>query len=589
MMLHIAILIGSMTVMAAPGPHGMTIRWYASKPNQALVARVVRVGQNGTRVTLPDVQHVPDAQHNGLYAEIGTIETALKSGFATVDQTARTGARYTYDVLLSDGESGISNLTPRAGAKPVAAKMRIASLAATPQDRRIRLSVTPEQQGGYVQIYRSSGGAFVSVATVLCEGHGATVYSDAVPGGVRYAYRVAWMDAFGNVGPESAPLLATAKDFHHPAAIEGLRVQTQGSRVALSWSPSTDRTVRSYDIYRAYANHNPVRIASIPSSRSRYDDRVPEGSLVRYDVRARTVAGVEGFPSSGASLIVPKTAPPDAPSGLVAKPFSNGVELSWQPSRDQTITRYDVYRRAKNAAPFLLAQVMPSTRVYRVELPEGSGASYLYGVGARDRFGNRALPQRWVSAHALRALPQSAAPIAVTAAAGFAQVSLAPLIDPDVSAQQLYRSTDGAPAQRIVRLTPSATKYVDRTVRSGHRYAYSLAAVDRNGKTGVRSSQVSVAIAAAAPRAPSLSARLLGDHLTVELRWRQASGIVGYAIVRRSPNGQTVTIAPLVRAFAYRDVLLPGMHGIFAYALRIITQSGPSPAGPFTTIVVPGR
>lgn len=587
MILHIAILLSSLTVMAAPGPHGMTIRWYASKPNQPLVAHIVRVAPDGKRTSLPDIRHDIDEQHSAVFEEIATIEAALKYGFATIDQSASLGMRYTYDVTLSDGESGVSNLTPPAGTRPVAAKMRIASLAATPQDRKIRISVTPVQQSGYVEFYRSSGGAFALVATVLCQGHGATVYTDAVPGGVRYAYRVAWMDAFGNVGPQSSPLFAAAKDLHHPAALEGLRAQASGSLVMLSWSASADRAVRAYDIYRAYANQNASRIATVSSTRHSYDDRVPEGSLVRYDVRARTTAGVEGFPSSGASLIVPKTTPPDAPRGLIARSVSAGVDLAWQPSRDRTITRYDVYRRAKNAVPFLLAQVTPSTHAYHVALPQGSGSTYLYGVGARDRFGNKSMPQRWVSAHALRALPQSAPPIAVTASAGFVQVAIAPLIDPDVAAQELYRSADGASAQRIATLAPAATSYRDRTIHRGHRYAYSLAALGRAGQTGKRSGQISVAVAAPAPSAPGLSARLLSDHLTVELRWPRASGIVGYAIVRRSPSGQTVTVAPLVRAFAYRDVLLPGMHGTYAYALRVVTQSGPSPTGPFTPVRVP--
>jgi fibronectin type 3 domain-containing protein len=587
MMLHVAFLIGSMTVMAAPGPHGMTIRWYASKPNQALVAHVVRVGQDGTRAALPDVRHLPDAQQNGLFAEIGTIETALKYGFAAIDQTARAGARYTYDVTLSDGEGGVSNLTPPAGARPKAEKMAIESVRLAAQDRRIKVSVTPLQRSGYVEIYRSSGGAFALVATVLCEGHGATVYEDAVPGGIRYAYRVAWMDAFGNVGPESSLASATAKDLHHPAAIGSLRAQARGALVALSWAPSTDRAVRSYDIYRAYTNQNAARIASVPSGRTSYDDRVPEGALVRYDVRARTAEGVEGFPSSGASLLVPKTTPPDAPLGLTAKPASAGVDLAWQPSHDRTITRYDVYRRAKAGTPLLLAELAPQIRTFRVTLPARSAATYAYGIGARDRFGNKTMPQRWVDAHALRPLPQSAPPVAATAAAGFVQISFVPLLDPDVAKLQLYRSDDGASARRIATLSAAAKSYRDTAVHPGHRYAYSLAAVGRNGQIGVRSAQTSVALAAAAPRAPALTARLLKDRITVELHWPQASGIVGYAIVRRSPNGQVVTIAPLVRAFAYRDVLLPGSRGTYAYALRIITQSGPSPTGPFTRIAVP--
>jgi hypothetical protein len=578
---------GSIKVLAAPGPHGMTVRWYPRTPGTALVAHIARVAPGGTHANLPDVQHAV-GKHDLVY-EIGTVEMALAHGFATIDSTARSGARYRYDVTLSDGETGTSNLTPPAGSHPRADKMAIERISVTPEDRKIRIAVTPLQSGGYVNVYRSSGGSFRLVATVICQGHGATVYDDVVPAGAREDYRVAWMDMFGNVGPQSLPVGAIAKDLHHPLPVLDVHAQAHGSIVSLSWQRSEDRSVRSYDIYRAFANQNAKRIASVSAAQDAYDDRIPEGSVVRYDVRARTTAGVEGYPSSGASLLVPKTTPPDAPTGLRAKAVSAGVDLAWQPSRDPTITRYNVFRRDKIGAPFLLAQVPTSEHRYHVMLPAGSGAAFAYGVGAQDRFGNRTMPRTWATAHALRPMPASNAPIAVSVANGVAYVSVLPLVDPDVMGQALYRGSDGGAARKIATLSPKATRYEDPSVRAGHRYAYSLAAISRSGEAGVRSRAIGIAIAQSPPRAPALTARLLNDRMTVELHWPKASGsgIAGYSIVRRAPNGAIVTIAPLVRAFAYRDVLLPGTHGSYAYALRIVTNAGPSALGPFTSVRVP--
>jgi hypothetical protein len=586
-MTYVALLL-AMTVWAAPGPNGMTIRWTPKAANDALTAHVVRIAPSGSRRALADAHQLADPKRLGAFAEISTIDIALERGFAAVDTGAQSGVRYRYEVTLSDGESGTSNLAPPAGAKPRLQRMAITKIESVAEDRRIRLIVQPLQHGGFIRVFRSAGAAFTPVATLVCQGSGDTIYEDNVPAGRRYAYRAAWIDIFGNIGPQSSTTFGIAKDLHHPAAIGGVRAVARGNTVLLSWQRSSDGAVRTYDVFRGYANENSVRIATVSATATSFQDRVPEGSIVRYDVRARTAAGIEGYPGSGASLLVPKTSPPDSPSGLTARAVADGIDLEWMPSRDRTVTRYDVFRRV-NRMPVLLAQVAASSRAFHVALPQGSLASYEYGVGAQDRFGNRVLPARWVTARVARKLPAAAAPLAASFNSGAVTVAVAPLTDPDVAAQRLYRRTDGAAAASIAPLSPKATAYRDVNVHPGHRYDYALAAVAKNGTIGARSAWVTARIPALAPHAPAVSAHLLRDRLTVELRWRRPTQrIAGYMIVRRAPNGTTVTVAPLVRAFVYRDVLLPNVHGAFSYALRIVTASGETTAaGPFTTVTVP--
>ncbi|MHB1551117.1 MAG: fibronectin type III domain-containing protein [Vulcanimicrobiaceae bacterium] len=589
----------AMRVFAAPGPQGMTVRWLPARLNEPLIAHVVRIAPDGSRVALRDVQRPMDTRsaafnasvdrkQQGAIAAIGPIETALVRGIAFIDAGARNGLRYRYDITLSDGERGNSNLTPPAGAKPRAGRMAVDHIAAVSEDRKIRIVVTPAIHSGFIRVFRSDGGPYQAIAMVPCQGEGNTVYEDRAQPGTRYSYRVAWIDIFGNTGPQSMIVGAIAKDLHQPMPVLGVRVRSRGAIVSVSWQRSTDRSLAGYDVYRAAANSRAVRIASVSASRSSYQDRVTPGSIVQYDVRARTVAGIEGMPSSGASLLVSKTLPPDAPAALVAKPLSDGVELSWRASRDPTVDRYNVYRRAEQDKRSLLAQVPASARAFEVRMPKNSLAAYAYGIGAQDRFGNRVMPNRWVEARPLRtSLPQSASPIKVRAHDGIVSVYVAPLVDPDLSGQRLYRSEDGRSARAIAKLAPKAARYDDRAVRAGHRYAYALAAIASNGSEGKRSAQVSVQVPAPLPRAPTISARLLRDGMTVELRWPQSSGIVGYMVLRRGPNGATATIAPFVAAFAYRDVLPEGAHGSYAYAVRIVTRSGVSPLGPFTSVSIP--
>jgi hypothetical protein len=249
------------------------------------------------------------------------------------------------------------------------------------------------------------------------------------------------------------------------------------------------------------------------------------------------------------------------------------------------VRTYSIYRRAEKNATSLLVQVPSTTRSFHVELPPDSVTAYAYGVGAQDRFGNAVMPARWVTARALRtSLPQSSQPIAVRQQGGAIAISILPLVDPDIAGQQLYRSIDGGAARSIARLDPSATTYLDHSVQPAHSYAYALAALSRSGTQGTRSAQVSLRLNPPTLSAPAISAKLLSDGTTVEIHWPQASGIVGYMLMRRGPDGATTTIAPLVRAFAYRDVLPQGAHGSFGYAVRIVTTSGVSAIGPFASI-----
>ena len=101
--------------------------------------------------------------------------------------------------------------------------------------------------------------------------------------------------------------------------------------------------------------------------------------------------------------------------------------------------------------------------------------------------------------------------------------------------------------------------------------------------TIVTSATATVAHGAVALVGPKPSVTVVPGTTTLEVRWPAAPGYRGYALLRRDPAGNVITLDPLVRAFAYRDALATGAHGDFAYALRVVTVHGLGPAGPFTS------
>lgn len=587
----------ALSAAAAPGPRGMIVRWFPHEATRELVATVVRIDPTGARVALGQVRRPTtdaaratnkriDTGGTGTFAEFGTLDLALTRGVAYVDNTATKGIQYRYEVALADGERGTSNLSPPAGTRPPVAHYRVTSLSAKAGDRKVELTMQSVTGHGNFNIYRSADGrTFARVGSALGTPSGTHYIDSPAPTGVRTGYRVTVVDAFDNEGPPSTVVYATAQDLHRPLPVTALEARAGTNEVALSWNGVADPSIASYQVLRGIDDAKVTPLATVSSSAQRYDDRVAAGHIYHYDVVAKTRAGILGYASGGATAVVGKTTPPDAPANLVAKAQRDGIVLAWQASRDSSVHMYNVYRRAESGAPFLLAQVPSTTRSFNVQVPIDSVTSYAYGVGAQDRFGNAVLPSRWVTERPLRSsLPVSSKPAAVRLGDGVITVSVVPLVDPDITAQRLYRGDNGNAARAIATLKPAATLYSDRALQPGHSYAYALAAIARGGSEGTRSAQVAISIPTPRPNAPAVSARLLSDGVTVELRWPQTNGIAGYTIVRRGPDGATVTIAPLVRAFAYRDALPRGAHGTYAYALRILTTAGASPLGPFASV-----
>ncbi|MHB8147871.1 MAG: hypothetical protein ACYDGM_11520 [Vulcanimicrobiaceae bacterium] len=104
----------ALTVTAAPGPRGMTVRWFPHDGTRELIATVVRIDPSGARETLGQVRRSTtkaaqaenarlDSGGLGTLAEFGDLDLALTRGIAYIDSTAIKGARYRYDVTLSDG------------------------------------------------------------------------------------------------------------------------------------------------------------------------------------------------------------------------------------------------------------------------------------------------------------------------------------------------------------------------------------------------------------------------------------------------------------------------------------------------------
>lgn len=301
-----------------------TRRADSSVVRDLVVARVFRAEDAGTgepRSALRTRRQIAG------YDEIATIRLADPAP-ATVDgsrvaltdgQGLTYGRRYTYVVLVEDGEGRVSPPSARLSVLYIAPPAAPGGLEATGEEGAVTLRWTAPDRlvdGGPLQgaigyeISRGTGAEGGPRITIAVPG-GETAFTDrglVNDQAYSYAVRALRADAGGRAqGPLSAPVTATPQDLTAPAAPRDLVAVVAGADVRLSWAVSPDPDVARYVVYRTDARGTVVRAGSaVPPSTTLVDRDVPPGRY-RYSVTAQdgSARANESVRSAEASVTVP--------------------------------------------------------------------------------------------------------------------------------------------------------------------------------------------------------------------------------------------------------------------------------------------
>ncbi|HWO03292.1 MAG TPA: hypothetical protein VNQ54_00775 [Methylomirabilota bacterium] len=212
--------------------------------------------------------------------------------------------------------------------------------------------------------------------------------------GRRYVYVVTAEDELGRTsGPSGrliVPFLAA------PPAPRGLTGTPGDRRVSLTWqAPEATGTTGAatgeirYLVLRGVGAAGalaPITAQSIAGT-TFTDTGVDNDVDYRYAVRAvRVEAAVTatGEASTPITVAPANTAPPGAPTGLVAVPTSGAVRLAWNPSPETDVATYAVYRAGESGEFMRIATAVPPGTVY-VDREVRAGSTYRYAVTAIDR------------------------------------------------------------------------------------------------------------------------------------------------------------------------------------------------------------
>jgi len=194
---------------------------------------------------------------------------------------------------------------------------------------------------------------------------------------------------------------------------------------------------------------------------------------------------------SNSGIVDPDTAPPSAPSGVVAidHPGDTGgaIDLSWSASSDNVgVTGYKVYRGTAPGVYGTPVTLLASTQSY-TDPAATPGTRYYYALTAVDAAGNESPKSAEVSAVSADNVAP-AAPTGLAALGGTGQVSLSwtASTELDISGYDLYRG-----GVKVNTALITATTYADNGRADGTTYSYYLRAVDAAGNASAPSATVS--------------------------------------------------------------------------------------------------
>jgi len=118
-------------------------------------------------------------------------------------------------------------------------------------------------------------------------------------GGTLYHYRVQALDRGNNLGPVSAAGAARAVDLTPPPAPGGIEARQMGTRISLSFSSVSDRSLAGYRIYRASNPGGPWRVVELSTLQTTWiDGDTMPGDAWWYRVTALDNSLNESTPSA---------------------------------------------------------------------------------------------------------------------------------------------------------------------------------------------------------------------------------------------------------------------------------------------------
>jgi fibronectin type 3 domain-containing protein len=311
-------------------------------------------------------------------------------------------------------------------------------------------------------------------------------------------YYVTALDESDNESRESPIVQVFREDKTPPAAPQQLEAVGTDDGIELKWAANGEKDLRGYLVERttrikgrgdkAVAEGPFFKEHVDPLTEPHYLDPVPKKSQSRYAYRiiALDNAWNESLPSEAVIARMPDHTPPGKPVLTDAVLDKGVVTLHWQPSIEEDLAGFRVYRArlggGKETAKFTpLSEKLAAPDVIQFEdRPKGVGETFGYYITALDESDNESEPSDMMQVLVLDDVPPPA-PINVQQQVTEQGIELSWELKQadDIARITVYRSLKGKDDFIIIADFDTKTQsFIDTQVTEGKEYTYRLTTMD---------------------------------------------------------------------------------------------------------------
>ena len=400
-------------------------------------------------------------------------------------------------------------------------------LNATPAIKVITVSWKAISGVDSYYVYRKTDGGWIKIGEAKASD---TSFNDVtVKSGVQYKYTVT---AVKN-NSESYLSDDNYKSATYVTKPSNITASLTGDGISLNWTVTDEFS--NFILYKREKGTSSFKeLAKVSSSTTTYHDTAVTSGVV-YEYALKAISG-DGTYESALSDI---TAVPflSKIETVTVSSYAGGVKISW--SKVEGAEEYIVYRRLSTGSWETLKTVSASTTSYKDTTAE-SGKNYYYTVRATSD-GYRSAYQNYE--HYYLATPK------VSKFDSQVDKGITVKWNAVSGAEKyyVYRKTGDSSWKKIA--TTENLRYVDKDIKFGKTYYYTLKAVGNGITTKCYSDGWKCKYAPGTPTISSVSA----TSSSITVKWNEVSGIDGYKVYRKVEGEKKYTSIAKVKGTSYTD------------------------------------
>jgi hypothetical protein len=206
----------------------------------------------------------------------------------------------------------------------------------------------------------------------------------------------------------SFSVLLTLKPMVLPLPPTEVKAKLFSDRIVITWNPPSENrdhssppNVKGYNIYRSEGEAEPERLNVGMVEGEKYDDKnFVFDQTYRYFIRASATDSspyLESEDSEVIEILTKDTFAPQPPKGLISVAGQDVLAISWDPSTEEDLEGYRVWRREEGTGEFLLLTPEPINESAYNDRAVDRGKMYAYAVTALDKTGNESQKSKTIT------------------------------------------------------------------------------------------------------------------------------------------------------------------------------------------------